>query len=350
MIALAVLVAVDAAVVRPFLAPYLALRRLGFPPRTLAEVIQFSADVLAYVTVAATNRFWGSWIRLMPWPHAENELFPGAVLSCGAVLACGMYVAGRRLRSTSATDLRPWALVVVAVAWSLSLGPVVRVQGRVLDFHAPYLYLYEYVPGFDGLRVPARLGMLVCLGLAVLSGYGFALLDRARRATLWTVSLSLVILAETAVVPLELNGEWTERGVTEPRGLMLPDARAPEVYQLLAAMPSGTVVVEFPFGYTSWELRYVFYASVHEQRLLNGYSGGFPATYVRNVKLLHQPLKRPDEAWRCLLANGVTTAVVHRSAYPGDDANAVIGWLLSHGAIHTATAREAEVFQVLAFR
>jgi hypothetical protein len=107
------------------------------------------------------------------------------------------------------------------------------------------------------------------------------------------------------------------------------------------------VVAEFPFGYPAWELRYVFYASVHQQRLLNGFSGGFPPRYVQAANLLQRPLTRPDEAWRCLLDNGVTTVVVHRGAYPNPDAaDAVTGWLRAHGATSITTAREAEVLQV----
>jgi hypothetical protein len=91
----------------------------------------------------------------------------------------------------------------------------------------------------------------------------------------------------------------------------------------------------------------VFYASVHQQRLLNGFSGGFPPRYVQTANLLQRPLTRPDEAWGCLLDNGVTIVVVHRSAYPSPaEANAVTGWLRARGATPLTTAREAEVLLV----
>ena len=128
---------------------------------------------------------------------------------------------------------------------------------------------------------------------------------------------------------------------------VLAETHAPEVYHYLAGLPPGTVVAEFPFGYPAWELRYVFYASVHQQRLLNGYSGGFPPRYVQTANLLQRPLTRPEEAWHCLLDNGVTTVVVHRSAYPSPaEADAVTGWLRARGATSVTTAREAEVLQV----
>ncbi len=275
---LVALLLIDAVIVWPFLFPYLELRRLGFPPRTLEELVAFSADVWGYVTAPLVNRLWGSWLGLTPWLHAENELFAGAVLYLAAAVGCveyarmrwresaepmatttagrrtvyvlvaiacvscvalavivwggglrtrwlsvrdadrlvialamsaaGLLVLSPRLRAVVrvTTDLRPWALAVVVIAWTLSLGPMPRSQGRGLDVTGPYLFLFEHVPGFDGLRVPARLAMLVCFGLAVLAGYGLVAIERTRRMTRWAVAIGLAILAETAVAPLPLDG------------------------------------------------------------------------------------------------------------------------------------------------
>jgi hypothetical protein len=68
---------------------------------------------------------------------------------------------------------------------------------------------------------------------------------------------------------------------------------------------------------------------------------------VQTANLLQRPLTHPDEAWGCLLDNGVTIVVVHRSAYPSPaEANAVTGWLRARGATSLTTAREAEVLRV----
>jgi len=79
----------------------------------------------------------------------------------------------------------------------------------------------------------------------------------------------VVWLKGMAVAPLTLDGLWTDTGLLAPPAKVLPEAQAPAVYHYLAGLPPGTVVAEFPFGYPAWELRYVFYASVHQQRLLN---------------------------------------------------------------------------------
>ena len=360
---LVALLLIDAMIAWPFLFPYLELRRLGFPPRALEELVAFSADVWGYVTAPLVNRLWGSWLGLTPWLHAENELFAGAVLlrppwgasvradaMAGVRQPMATTTAGRRAvyvlvaiacvscrpggdrlgarpshelaqrprrgpsrhrarderrRSARAlaeaaglvrvtTDLRPWALAVVVIAWTLSLGPMPK-PWRQAGRHRPLSVSLQHMPGFDGLRVPARLAMLVCFGLAVLAGYGLVAIERTRKMTRWAAAIALAILAETAVAPMPLNGLSSDPGIRAPPPRVQPEADAPQVYRYLAGLPAGTVVAEFPFGYPAWELRYVFYASVHQQRLLNGFSGGFPPRYVQTANLLQRPLTRPDQ-------------------------------------------------------
>ena len=75
-----------------------------------------------------------------------------------------------------------FVLALVAAAW-LSLGPSPQVLGRPLDLASPYGYLWTYVPGFEGLRVPARMAMIVALMLAVLGAVGAAAVVRIRYGT-----------------------------------------------------------------------------------------------------------------------------------------------------------------------
>ena len=72
---LAVAAIADVALAWPFLAPYLELRALGFPPRPIDEVAAYAADTTAYFATHPTNRVWGSVLESLGRP--ENELFPG---------------------------------------------------------------------------------------------------------------------------------------------------------------------------------------------------------------------------------------------------------------------------------
>jgi hypothetical protein len=55
----------------------------------------------------------------------------------------------------------------------LSLGVGIRLErgGEVLPIPMPYASLYERIPGFGALRVPARWAMLTHLALALLAGF-----------------------------------------------------------------------------------------------------------------------------------------------------------------------------------
>ena len=251
----------------------------------------------------------------------------------------GMLLASARARAWLrwGTDLRGCALVLGLAAVVLSWGPSPTAGGRLLGFDGPYLWLYLHVPGFDGLRVPARFAMVAYVFLAVLAGYGLAAIDRHRRGALWMALAGGLFLIEATAVPVPIGRTWGDVGVVKPEGRVATGADAPPVYRHLATLPPGVVVAEFPFGYPSWELRYVFYSSVHHHRLVNGYSGGFPHSYMSAVARLQSPLQGPDAAWQALESAGVTHVIVHRGGLADGQAGAILAWLEQRGGRRTGT-------------
>jgi hypothetical protein len=229
-------------------------------------------------------------------------------------------------------DLRGCAVVLGLLAVVLSWGPSPVGNERSLEFTGPYWWLYKHVPGFDGLRVPARLAMVAYVFLAVAAGYGLAVIDRLRHGARWMALLGALFLVEATGVPIAVGKNFTDPAVGVPESRVWPAADAPEVYRHLATLPPGVVVAELPFGYPSWELRYVFYSSVHHHRLMNGYSGGFPDSYLAAAAALMAPLETPDRAWQALRSAGVTHVVVHRQGLGDARAEEILSWLASRGA------------------
>jgi hypothetical protein len=240
------------------------------------------------------------------------------------------------------------ALTLLAI-W-MSLGPAPQSSGRPLAGLGLYGVFYEHVPGFAGLRVPARYAMIAAVFLSIAAGYGAAVLLRiagspfakapastpSRMAGLIVfVALCVAFLIEATFAPMPVNQTWGDGGI-EPPARIERAANAPVVYQHLAEMPNATVITEFPFGDPAWELRYVYYSTVHWKRLVNGYSGGFPQGYKVRVALLQRVAENPEEAWQALRATGATHMIVHEAAFPPGGAVAVKTWLTNHAAIEIA--------------
>jgi hypothetical protein len=226
-----------------------------------------------------------------------------------------------------------FALVATIFAVWLSLGPVPRAGDARATGFGLYGVLYEFVPGFNGVRVPARYAMIAGLFLAVLAGYGFQRLMAVRLpSTVLLLATCFLLLLESAAIPLEINRTWRQNEA-EPPARVMPYAEAPPVYARVAQLPAGTVLTEFPFGDAAWEIRYVYYSAAHWKPITNGYSGNFPPKYKERVAYLQRVSRDPDAAWRSLKDSGTTHVVVHRAAFAqAEHADVIEAWLKSHGA------------------
>ncbi|HUQ89770.1 MAG TPA: hypothetical protein VM096_19565 [Vicinamibacterales bacterium] len=228
------------------------------------------------------------------------------------------------------------AFTLTILAMWLSLGPQPNAGERYVSGFGLYGLLYEYVPGFNGVRVPARYAMIAGLFLAILSGYGYRALSALRIPHSALIAIAVLILMEGAAIPLEINRTWSQNEAMPPAGVM-SYSHAPPVYARVRELPAGTALTEFPFGDAAWEIRYVYYAASHWKPVTNGYSGSFPPNYKERVARLHRISQDPEAAWMSLTHSGSTHAVVHRNAFANvADADTVENWLKAHGATEIA--------------
>jgi hypothetical protein len=142
--------------------------------------------------------------------------------------------------------------------------------------------------------------------------------------------LCAAFLAEAWFAPMPINQAWSEGGATPPARVE-PASSAPAVYRHLAALPGNFAILEFPFGDPAWELRYVYYSTVHWKRIVNGYSGGYPQAYRIRMARFERLREAPDAAWAELRATGVRYVVMHEGAMPPDESSLIRQWLESHG-------------------
>jgi len=361
----------------PFVAPYIRVERQLGGSRGLGQAVYFAADLrdfLHSVDLSVLYGWSGHALGVRP-TDALQYLWPGATalaLALWGLKGRGARGEGRRKgRATNsprasadgprpsplAPRPSPYALLLAASA-VLCLGPFLKVWGVRTALPLPYLLLYP-LPGFAGLRDPARFGAIYTLALAVLAAYGMAALlhalsrrdvihwerrleagpgrtgrSQAYRAFRWrvfagwtvsgpapalpvgtgarapsraygllvTVLLCLAVLAESWIRPLPV--------MPVPVG-----AAVPPVYRWLAARPFAPVL-ELPIGLdnkTVWaeQAQMMLFATYHWRPIVNGTGGFAPPGYVRDAAT-YMSFPSPA-ALRLLRARGVRYVIVHRA-------------------------------------
>jgi hypothetical protein len=391
-----------------FAVPYLELRALGFSPRSLEETMKFSADTYAYFTADPNLWFWGSYLQA--WPQAEGALFPGLVIVAlalvGAVMApraqtpfrtdikrgltplLGVASLGLLIALLLGWSIRwpalkvanfPRAFLVVAAIWAIALatsprlrraaaqwlgapagfftviavfaivmswGPSIHARGRTIASSNLYALFYNYVPGFDGVRAPARFAMILVLALSVLAGLGVAALTRRRRAPALAMVCGAALLVEGLAVPIPINQnaiDYRRPGLAPLPGSV---SDVPPVYGFVAKLPPATPIVELPLGEPAFDVRYMLYSTTHWQPLVNGYSGGAPADYDRLDQSLQDALTRPEAAWQALMATQASHAIVHEAFYSENRGRRISEWLQANGAQELAVFGSDRIFRI----
>jgi hypothetical protein len=237
-----------------------------------------------------------------------------------------------RARSRVFLRERGYFVAVLLGAMWLSLGPIPQSLGRPVEIVAPYRLLLEHVPGFDGVRVPARFAMIVALALAALAGYGAAWVSRARlgRAILFVAAVIAVL--EGTRLPFIVNGAYALRDFNTPEARLFRPARAPAVYREFAAQPSDAVLIELPLGPPDFDLRAMFYSVVHWRPLVNGYSGFYPPHYGRLITAVSEIPRHADVSIEALRSTGATHLILHQAAYRDGEGEATAQVLAAAGA------------------
>jgi hypothetical protein len=193
-----------------------------------------------------------------PLHVSVTELFKPFGLALTAALfatACSPGL-NRLLRSGSLTALYASLWVITAI---LMLGPEAQVLGIPVWYKSPFAWLVE-LPGFDAVRVPARLATV-----QVLAGGALAALVLARLFPRPTPRAAVVCAA--IGMGFVLDG-WH----TVPLAALPPPLPAASNADLLVELPTHGWVEDVPAMYRG---------IAHGRRVVNGYSGYLPPHYLQ---------------------------------------------------------------------
>ena len=278
----------------PTLWPYQQVHNDLGVEREASEVAFWSATREDYLAAPPSNDLWGDLLDDQH-RHIEQDLFPGLFL-------CAFAVVGLFARRCGQSRWVFLAITVTGVV--LSFGFSMPVFGR--DVWLPYHLLYDWLPGFRAIRVPARFGHLALVGLGALAGLGLHLTWQQIKTRIdehnWRFAWSGVIIAGLALIWAD-----TSTAMNLPPPLPVDNPRPDYVY--LDEHPG--VMLEMPMGEgpvaSAWPN---FWSTKHWNPVVNGFSGIVPPTY----DLLRERSRQiPDpEAVRLMQGLGIDYIIVHK--------------------------------------
>jgi hypothetical protein len=146
--------------------PYLKISH-DYPTakRTIKEVENYSSGPAAWISASSENRVWGGLTAgAREHVHSKNEdvFFAGGLILLLALIGLAATIYTRRLRIGLLVG------VIVCAVFACGMG--------LTGAGYPYRLLYDYAPGWNGVRVPGRIFTLATLFLALLAGAGAQLL------------------------------------------------------------------------------------------------------------------------------------------------------------------------------
>ena len=298
----------------PIAAAYYDVRQTYGLRRTESDATSFGADLGAYFygneALHPPIRIW----RVLPHVNKpagpEGQVFAGVMALALAGVALWPRTRAAMPGEKQGTIAALYA-AIGAAAVVLSLGARPTVWGWPLPIGAVYRWLFALLPGFDGLRVPARFAMVVLLALAVLASIGFA-----RLTARWSARARLAGSAAALIfILLEGTGGAMPLAFLKPHGR--PDRAA---YNWIRDAGAGAVL-ELPAGELDTGLlsyQYEYQTLVHAHPIVNG-ATGYGSALQAFFGSAASPIVEPDyfaDALRMLRAIGVRTVVVHPNAFP----------------------------------
>jgi hypothetical protein len=245
------------AIMLPVALVYLDVQQtMGFS-RHRDEILMFSATLDDY---RRTLTHMATWPGVLAGGRPERTLFPGGVVLLLA-LAGLVGIVRRAYAGWSSPDTRRLRLTYLALA-------VVAVWLSMGLHHASFGWLLTHVPGLSGLRVPARMAVVVSLALCVLAGFGSASL--LARVGSPAVRAGLCALLAVGLLRDGYGGPVTIHVVDPP-------TRERAALTRWMTLQAPGAVLEWPMyasrdGWTR-NLPALMASLDHRRRVVNGYSG-----------------------------------------------------------------------------
>lgn len=223
------------AILAPVFIPY-----LGGEPRNVESTNTFST----FLNPITSNWMYGRWGEIAPvW-------FTGLTPLVFALIALVALLKGvGRQKSV----LLPVLLIGALAAWA-SMGP---------DYGL-YRVLYDYAPGFDGIRAVGRVAIISLFTLALFGAQGFSIV--MEKFPKWRKTLIALVFALFVAESISIPGNMYQHPeISYKRFEWLKNRKDVNNILLLPMVYEETVVT--------------LASAYHRKNMINGYSGYFPPFY-----------------------------------------------------------------------
>jgi hypothetical protein len=267
--------------------PYVRVLDAHPEARRIPEYVDsFSPRPRSFFAAPEESKPWGritSRARATLEAPDEESLFPGLAISVLVLFGVFGPVLTRTLRIGLAAG--------VVVCALLSLG--VRDVDGWRRYLTPYRFLFDFAPGWDGVRTPGRINTLTSLGLALLAGAGLCVVARLLQERRGSRFAHVAAGALVVVILLEGLGPLAHPRVPTPPASVRLEA-APQLH--------------LPAGFRD-DLRYSYYTTAGFPPTVNGAGGFDPDGYgALRREVAGFPDARSVAALRSL---GVRTVLFH---------------------------------------
>ena len=265
--------------------------RAETPPRWITWLRRLLVTVaLFFLFVVLSRLVLGPWeldaFGLHVSVNQVDKPFSFAALFLTALAVVSPVVLAARSRRS----FLGFYLIAAVAMWILTWGPFPTIAQQPLIEHAPYSWL-RVIPGFEGLRVPARFWILATVCLSATGGLVLARIvpagSRYRHAIVGLVACGLI----------------ADGWVTE-----MPLTAAPRFSASVEAGRDGAIL-ELPAGQMYDDLEAMYRAMFHGRPVVNGFSGFTPSHYLALTRGL---TRGEDDVLDLMVQLGVRDVVINR--------------------------------------
>lgn len=271
-----------------------------------------------------TPWFWRLSIEptVLPWGLLAPQAATGVALAALLLIVVGG-VLFFRFREKERSDEPLRAAWLHGFFWAgigllMSIAPIVSILGT--NLRLPQYWIGEWLPIYELVRVPARLGLAAIVGLALLTGIAFAecsrRLSRAVGSRFAPIGLAIVVAgsmyaqyawgfgATAAMGWKPLPDEYPTREPIAARQPFLPILREP-----------GGPLLEVPASLanlmaTEQHARAMYRSVFHGRRLVNGYNSYWPNGFRQRMALARR-LPDADALAALRKETGLSLILVH---------------------------------------